>query len=288
MEALLLAVIVVALLALRQNIIIILIVAACFAHLAWGDADLTYLIDDVWTSVNRDVLLAIPMFILAGSIMTRGSIAERLIGIMRAMTNWLPGGLAVATILSCAVFAAISGSSPVTLLAVGTILYPALLEAGYDKKFALGALCSGGTLGIVIPPSIPLILYAIVTEKSISDLFIAGIIPGLLLTGVLAFYSFWANRHVPRMPFQLAELTGALRHGVFALLTPIILLGGIYSGFFSATEAAAVAVGYALLIELFVHRELKARDLFDIAVETSRLLGTLFPMSRSPSPSICC
>ena len=111
MEALLLAVIVVALLALRQNIIIILIVAACFAHLAWGDADLTYLIDDVWTSVNRDVLLAIPMFILAGSIMTRGSIAERLIGIMRAMTNWLPGGLAVATILSCAVFAASATAS---------------------------------------------------------------------------------------------------------------------------------------------------------------------------------
>tara|TARA_R110002167_G_scaffold59894_13_gene169673 strand:+ start:502 stop:1761 length:1260 start_codon:yes stop_codon:yes gene_type:complete len=278
MAALLLIAIVIVLLALRQNIIILLIAAAAFAHMAWGDGDLTYLIDDIWTSVNRDVLLAIPMFILAGNIMTRGSIAERLIAIMRALTNWLPGGLAVATILSCAVFAAISGSSPVTLLAVGTILYPALIEAGYDKKFALGALCSGGTLGIVIPPSIPLILYAIVTEKSISDLFIAGIIPGLLLTAVLALYSFWFNRHVPRMEFSLGEVAGAFRHGVFALMTPIILLGGIYSGFFSATEAAAVAVGYALLVEFFVHKEITLRDFFDIAVDTSRLLGTLFPI----------
>jgi len=278
MTGLLLLVIVLALLALRQSVILILIVAACYIHLFWGDGDLTYLIDDIWTAVNRDVLLAIPMFVLAGNIMTRGSIAQRLIAIMRALTNWLPGGLAVATILSCAVFAALSGSSPVTLLAVGTILYPALLEAGYDRKFALGALASGGTLGVVIPPSIPMILYAIVTEKSISDLFIAGIIPGLLLTGVLSIYALAVNRHIPRRAFSIVELIGAVRHGAFAMMTPVILLGGIYTGFFSATEAAAVAVGYALLVEIFIHREIKAKDFFSIAVDTSRLLGTLFPI----------
>ena len=278
MAALILAGIVLALLALRQNIILILIVAAAYAHLVWGDGDLTYLIDDIWTSVNRDVLLAIPMFVLAGNIMTRGSIAARLIGIMRALTQWLPGGLAVATILSCATFAALSGSSPVTLLAVGAILYPALLESGYDRKFALGALASGGTLGVVIPPSIPMILYAIVTETSISDLFIAGIIPGLLLTGVLSVYALAANRHIPSRPFSIADLTQSVRQGVFAMMAPVILLGGIYSGLFSATEAAAVAVGYALLVEIFIHRDLRARDFFDIAVDTSRLLGTLFPI----------
>lgn len=278
MAALILVAIVLALLALRQNIILILIVAAGYAHLVWGDGDLTYLIDDIWTSVNRDVLLAIPMFVLAGNIMTRGSIAARLIGIMRALTQWLPGGLAVATILSCATFAALSGSSPVTLLAVGSILYPALLESGYDRKFALGALASGGTLGVVIPPSIPMILYAIVTETSISDLFIAGIIPGLLLTGVLSIYALAANRHIASSPFSIPDLVHSVRHGVFAMLTPVILLGGIYSGLFSATEAAAVAVGYALLVEIFVHRDLKPRDFFDIAVDTSRLLGTLFPI----------
>jgi C4-dicarboxylate transporter DctM subunit len=278
MVAVALLIIVMLLLIFRQNVILILVVAASYIHLFWGDGDLTYLVDDIWTSVNRDVLLAIPMFVLAGNIMTRGSIAERLIAIMQALTQWLPGGLAVATILSCAVFAAISGSSPVTLLAVGTILYPALLEAGYDKKFALGALASGGTLGVVIPPSIPMILYGIVTEKSISDLFIAGVIPGLLLTAVLSAYSLFVNRNIERRPFDVGRLVLALRRGVFALMTPVILLGGIYSGFFSATEAAAVAVGYALLVEIFVHREVRPKDFFDIAVDTSRLLGTLFPI----------
>ncbi len=270
--------IVLALLALRERAVLILVVAAAYIHLVYGDGDLTYLVDDLWTAVNRDVLLAIPMFVLAGNIMTRGSIAERLIAIMRALTQWLPGGLAVATILSCAVFAAISGSSPVTLLAVGTILYPALLQQGYSKKFALGALASGGTLGVVIPPSIPMILYGIVTEKSISDLFIAGIIPGLLLSVVLAAYSLIANRRIASQRFEVAALVGSLRRGVFAMMAPVILLGGIYTGFFSATEAAAVAVGYALLVEAFVHREIRLVDFYDIAVDTARLLGTLFPI----------
>ena len=257
MSALILVAIVIALLALRQSVILILFVAAAYMHFFFGDGDVTYLIDDVWTAINRDVLLAIPMFVLAGNIMTRGSIAERLINIMRALTQWLPGGLAVATILSCAVFAALSGSSPVTLLAVGSILYPALIEQGYPKKFALGALASGGTLGVVIPPSIPMILYAIVTEKSVSDLFIAGIIPGILLTVVLGTYALVSNRKMQAIPFSMVQLLQALQRGVFAMMTPIILLGGIYSGYFSATEAAAVAVGYALFVEVFIHREVR-------------------------------
>lgn len=278
MSAAILLLLVLLLLAFRQSIVLILFVAAGYVHLVYGDGELTYLIDDVWTAINRDVLLAIPMFVLAGNIMTRGSIAARLIAIMQSLTCWLPGGLAVATILSCAVFAALSGSSPVTLLAVGSILYPALLREGYSKKFALGALTSGGTLGVVIPPSIPMILYGIVTEKSISDLFIAGIVPGLLLTGVLSAYALMRNRHIQARPFSMANAATALRSGVFAGLTPVILLGGIYSGYFSATEAAAVAVGYALIVELFIHRELSVIDLYDIAVDTARLLGTLFPI----------
>ena len=278
MEVLILIAIVLLLLSLRQSVILILFVAACYVHLVWGDGELTYLIEDLWTSVNREVLLAIPMFVLAGNIMTRGSIAERLIDIMRALTQWLPGGLAVCTILSCAVFAALSGSSPVTLLAVGSIMYPALISQGYPKRFSLGALASAGTLGIVIPPSIPLILYGIVTEKSIVDLFLAGIVPGLLLTVVLTAYSLFHNRKIHSEPFSVMQLGGALKRGVFAMLTPAILLGGIYSGFFSATEAAAVAVGYAVLVEVFLHRELKLRDFYGIAVETSRLLGTLLPI----------
>ncbi|MDX5412059.1 MAG: TRAP transporter large permease subunit, partial [Rhodobacterales bacterium] len=166
----------------RMNAVVLLLALVAYVHLVWGDGRLEYLVEDMWISLDNDLLLAIPMFLIAGNIMTRGSIAKRLIRVTMLATDPLPGGMGVATVLSCALFAAISGSSPVTLLAVGAILYPALREAGYSKRFSLGAITSGGTLGIVIPPSIPLIVYGLVTEKSVADLFIAGIGPGILLT----------------------------------------------------------------------------------------------------------
>ena len=263
---------------LRQNVIVILLGAAAYVHLVWGDGHLEYLAEDVWISLDNSLLLAIPMFLLAGNVMTRGSIARRLINLAISVTKPMPGGLAVATILSCAIFAAISGSSPVTLLAVGTILYPALLEHGYPKRFALGALTSGGTLGIIIPPSIPLILYGVVTETSIADLFIAGIVPGIMIAAALAGYSFWVNRHMPAQRFDAAEFGDALRKGGWSALLPVILLGGIYSGYFSPTEAAAVALVYALFVEIVIHRELKPIDFFHTAVDTAKLLGMLFPI----------
>jgi len=265
-------------LALRQKIIVILLGSAAYVHLVWGDGHLEYLVEDIWISLDNALLLAIPMFLLAGNIMTRGSIARRLIDLAISVTRPMPGGLAVATILSCAIFAAISGSSPVTLLAVGTILYPALLQNGYSKRFSLGALTSGGTLGIIIPPSIPLILYGIVTENSIADLFLAGVVPGLMIAGALAGYSFWVNRKMPAQKFNMAEFNTALRRGGWSALLPVILLGGIYSGYFSATEAAAVALVYALFVEMFIHRELRTIDFFHTAVDTAKLLGMLFPI----------
>ena len=213
-------------LALRQNFIVVLLGSAAYVHLVWGDGYLEYLAEDIWISLDNSLLLAIPMFLLAGNVMTRGSIAQRLIDLAVSVTKPLPGGLAVASILSCAIFAAICGSSPVTLLAVGTIMYPALLRNGYPKRFALGALTSGGTLGIIIPPSIPLILYGIVTETSIADLFLAGIIPGIMIAFVLSFYAFWANRSIPAGAFSVNEFTTALKRGTWSALLPVILLGG--------------------------------------------------------------
>jgi len=266
------------LLGFRQPIVLVLIGMTAYVHFVWGDGKLTYLIDDMWTALSHEALLAIPMFILAGSLMARGSIAERLIGIMRAGTTWMPGGLAVAAILSCAIFAAISGASAVTLLAVGAVMYPALLKDGYSQTFSLGALAAGGTLGILIPPSIPMIFYAIVVEKSIVDMFVAGLVPGVLLAGVMSVYVLIVNRHIAAQRFDPMAFLSALRQGFWALMLPIVLLGGIYSGYFSATEAAAVAVGYALFVEIVIHRELSLRDFGHVAKETATLLGTLFPI----------
>lgn len=269
---------IVLLLMLRVDLVLILMSSAMFVHLAWGGGALEYFLQDVWATMDRELILSVPLFVLVGGVMSRGSIAARLIAVMTALTRWIPGGLAVATILSCAVFSAISGSSIVTMLAVGSVLYPALTANGYSRSFAVGALCAGGTLGIIIPPSLPMILYGVVTESNISDLFLAGVGPGLLLTGVFSAYAVVVNWSIERQRFSLAELGQALFRGLPALMMPTILLGGIYSGYFSPTESAAVALLYALVVELLFFRELRPADYTQICVESAKLVGALFPL----------
>jgi C4-dicarboxylate transporter DctM subunit len=157
-------------------------------------------------------------------------------------------------------------------------MYPALLQAGYSKRYAIGALCTGGTLGVIIPPSIPMILYGVMTRTSIADLFLAGIAPGLLLTAVLVVYSIWLNRHNRGDDWSRSEIGAALREGIWALFMPVLILGGIYSGIFTPTESAAVAVVYALLIEVYLYRDLGFADIADVTAGTGRLLGSLFPV----------
>ncbi len=278
MNALLPAALVAVLLVLRQPLMVILLALAACVHLVWGRGHLEYIVEDLWIALDKELILSIPMFLLCGQVMTKGSTARRLIRIMQALTRRLPGGLAVACILSCALDASISGSSIVTMLAIGTVMVPSLLKAGYERRFTLGAVMSGGTLGIIIPPSIPMILYALVTETSVVDLFSAGIGPGLLLTLVFALYAMWVNRRMPTQPFDARELWTALREGAWAAMLPVILLGGIYSGFFTTTEAAAVALVYAMGIELFIHRELKSSDFYEVFLTAARFGGALFPV----------
>jgi len=266
------------LLALRVNLILILMFVAGYTHMVWGAGQLDYFIQDVWSAMDRELVVAVPLFILVGSVMSRGSIAKRLVDVMIALTRPIPGGLAVATILSCAIFSAISGSSIVTMLAVGSVLHPALVANGYSSRFAIGALMAGGTLGIIIPPSIPMIIYGIITETSISALFLAGIGPGLLLTLVFSSYAIVMNYHIPRQRFAFAEFGNAVYKGIPALMMPIILLGGIYSGYFSPTEAAAVALVYAIGIETLFFRELKFSQYFDMTIDAAKLVGALFPL----------
>src|SRR5690606_15170668 len=193
----------------------------------------------------------------------------------RAITSPIPGGLAIATILAMAIFSSISGSAIVTMMAVGTLMYPALIQSGYSVRFTLGLLCTGGTLGVIIPPSILMILYGLSTDVSVTNMFMAGWGPGLLMVLVLCVYSVICNRSAETSPFDIAEVWAALKHGITALLMPVILMGGIYSGIFTVTEAAAVSLLYALLIEVVLFRNLGAKDVFRLGLDTVKLLGTL-------------
>jgi len=278
MTALLLLLLVVVLLMLRQNLFVVLGCVTAYAYVFFAGEGLEGIILDAWSALNKDILLSIPLYVLAGNIMARGALAGRLIRIMRAAAGPVPGGLGAATILSCALFAAVTGSGTVTLVAIGSVMYPALLQAGYSKRYAMGALCAAGTLGVIIPPSIPMILYGVMTRTSIADLFLAGVAPGLLLTAVLVGYSIWVNRHARGEPWSGREIFLALRQGIWALFMPVLILGGIYTGIFTPTESAAVAVVYAVVVEVFVYRELRLPELADVTVSTGRLLGALFPV----------
>jgi C4-dicarboxylate transporter DctM subunit len=278
MKALLGAALLFLLMLLRQPLLLLLAAGTAFVHAVLARGEVEYMIQDIWSALDREILLSIPMFLLAGAVMTRGTIARRLVRIMVALTAPIPGGLGVATVLSCAVFAAISGSSIVTMLAVGTVMFPALLAAGYPRTFSIGLICAGGTLGIIIPPSIPMILFGIMTETSITRLFIAGVLPGLTLGSLLGLYAWWRNRGLGAGRWDGREILRALRDGLPALALPVLLLGGIYSGHFTPTEAAVAALVYALVVEGLVYREVGARDFYRMVGETVVTLGTLLPL----------
>ncbi|OGQ26555.1 MAG: hypothetical protein A2138_19475 [Deltaproteobacteria bacterium RBG_16_71_12] len=243
--------------------------------------DLTVVPRKLLELASKEVLLAIPFFVVAGELMTQGSLARRLIDVMQAFFGFLPGGLAVAGVAGCVFFAAISGSSPVTVVAIGSIMVPALVKQRYPDGFAIGLMTTAGSLGILIPPSIPMIVYAIMVSSTTPidprDLFIAGVVPGLLIGALLAGYaiSFGAKQKIPRAPFSWPAARLALRRGIWSLMLPVIILGGIYSGVFTATEAAAVSVVYAFVIELFVHKELDGKKLVAVATTSMTVMGAL-------------
>ncbi|MEW5851723.1 MAG: TRAP transporter large permease subunit [Myxococcota bacterium] len=230
---------------------------------------------------TKNVFLSIPFFVAAGTMMTRGGMALRLIRVARALVGWLPGGLAIAAVLACIVFAAISGSSPVTLVAVGTIMYPALVESKYPERASIGLLTTAGSLGCLVPPSIAMLIYAISVSGSAavdpSDLFLAGLVPALGITLMLSLYAYLVGRKLPNAsePFSFKALVESVQQGAFALALPIIVLGGIYTGQFTPTEAGAVALAYSTIVTTVVHRDLKVQDLGAIFAESATLIGSL-------------
>lgn len=230
---------------------------------------------------SKNVLLAIPFFVVSGAIMSAGDIANRLVAFAKALVGWLPGGLAVATVGGCIFFAAISGSSPVTVIAIGSMMYPALVKAGYEGRFSMGLVTTAGSLGILIPPSIPMLVFAIVAggrvPLDVGELFLAGIVPGALIGVILSVYSMWigARQGIARSRFAFSEVLAKFRDGFWAVMLPVIILGGIYSGVFTATEAAAVSVIYALVVELAIHRVIGPEHLPKVLSESAVMMGTL-------------
>lgn len=278
-------ILVLVLLGARLFVIVGVSTAASFLLFTQSDAGVIITLDRIATKMEslttKNVFLSIPFFIASGAIMTNGGIARRLTDMARALVGWMPGGLAVASVVACIVFAAISGSSPVTLVAVGAIMFPALVQSGYPERFSIGILTSAGSLGCMIPPAIAMLIYAISVQGSAAvdpaDLFFAGIVPALFIAGLLAAYAIWVGFRVEgaRQPFNGAELWRSVTAAGWSLTLPALVLGGIYGGAFTPTEAGAMAFGASVVIAVFIHRDVTLRQLPGILAEASVLMGSL-------------
>jgi len=233
----------------------------------------------IYSGLDSFPLMAIPFFVLAGNIFTTGGVAKRLIGLTNTFVGHIPGGLSIAGVIASALFAAISGSSPATVVAIGGILIPAMVEHGYNKEYAIGSMSTAGSLGILIPPSIPMIVYAVSVDVSVGKLFLAGIIPGILLAFLMAFVSFYIarkNKYPLAKKSTVSERLIALKESLWSLSLPLIIIGGIYSGIFTPTESAAVAVFVGLIVGIFIHKDLKINQLYKVLIDSAKTTSMLF------------
>jgi tripartite ATP-independent transporter DctM subunit len=239
------------------------------------DTELMTIALELMSIAQMPILTAIPLFTFAGYILSESNAPQRLVRLTNAMFGWMPGGLALVCLAACAFFTAFTGASGVTIIALGAILYPALKQDGYSDRFNLGLVTSSGSLGLLFAPSLPLILYGVVAEVSIDDLFRAGILPGIVMLVMLSGYSIWVNRknRKPVASFSLREVGAALREAIWELPLPFVVLGGIYSGFFAVSEAAAITALYVFIAEVLINREIRFRDLPRITRDSMVLVG---------------
>jgi len=232
----------------------------------------------LFTGIEKFEIMAIPFFVLAGNFLTHGGVARRMIDFATAMVGHLRGGLGISSVFACALFAAVSGSSPATVVAIGSIMIPAMMKAGYPKPFGAGAVASAGGLGVLIPPSIVMVMYAVSTNSSIGALFMAGVIPGLLCAFMLGFTTWWVARKgdFPREPQRsFADVWVAFRRAIWGLALIIVVMGGIYSGMFTPTEAAAMSAMYAFFIAIFVYKDLKLSDVPKVLLNSANMSAML-------------
>ncbi|MBM4190254.1 MAG: TRAP transporter large permease subunit [Betaproteobacteria bacterium] len=232
----------------------------------------------LFTGIEKFEIMAIPFFILAGNLLTHGGVAKRMIAFATSLVGHWPGGLGLGAVVACALFAAVSGSSPATVVAIGSILLPAMVKAGYPVRFGAGVVASSGALGILIPPSIVMVMYAVSTNSSIGALFMAGIIPGLILAAMLlgtTWYRAWKNNYPRERRATWDERWQAFRESIWGLMLIIVVMGGIYSGLFTPTEAAAMSAVYAFIIVVFVYKDFSLKDMPKVLLSSANMSAML-------------
>ncbi|HDL18395.1 MAG TPA: TRAP transporter large permease subunit [Bacteroidetes bacterium] len=264
------------LMALFGTPLFIIIGAIALISFHTQDIDSSAIIIEMYRLANAPALLAIPLFTFAGYLFSESGTPKRLVNVSKALFGWMPGGLAIVALISCAIFTAFTGASGVTIIALGGLLLPSLLDENYPEKFSLGLLTASGSLGLLFPPSLPIILYALVAQISIDKLFLAGILPGTLMVVLLMAYSYFTGKRakLPVTPFSWKNLANAVKETAWEIPLPFLIIGGIYGGFFTVTEAAAITAVYALVAEVFFYRELNLiRDVPRIMRESMLLVG---------------
>ncbi len=262
-------------LALLGTPLFIIISASALLNFYLVGIDSSILTIEMYRMANTPMLIAIPLFAFAGYILAESGAPNRLVKLSKALLGWLPGGLAVVALLACTLFTAFTGASGVTIIALGGLLFPALMSEKYPEKFSLGLLTTSGSLGLLLPPSLPIILYGVVAKTDIDQLFIAGIVPGMLLVLLLSLYSVYKglDAEVPSSRITLREVADAIRVAKWELPLPLVVVGGIYSGYIAISEAAAITAFYVIVVEVAFYREVRLRDLPRIMQKSMVLVG---------------
>jgi len=252
---------------------------AVLGFIFFTDLPILLLAQSIFRSMDNFALVVVLFFILCGNIMTTGTIVEKLIKMANAVVSWLPGGLGMAGVLACGLFGAISGSTVATVVALGGFMIPALIDNGYPQKYTLGVMTTSPNLGVIIPPSIGMILYSMISNVSLEGLFLTGFLPGVLIMFGVCLYTYFVFRkkkEIVRKPIpKPAELFAVFKECFWALMLPVIIFGGIFSGAFTANEAAVVACVYAFIVELFIHRSMKFSDVKKVTVSSAVTSATL-------------
>ena len=260
----------------------IVILAAAMLGFYVSDISLTVITIEVYRLVDTPLLLALPLFTLSGYLLAESNLSSRLVRVTKSFLGWMPGGLAIVAYVTCAFFTAFTGASGVTIVAVGALLLPALVEGGYRERFSLGLVTTSGSLGLLLAPSLPLILYGVIVQQmdlpepfTLQELFIAGVFPALLMITLLSAYSIWASPDaaLQRQPFDREDAWQAITDMRWELPLPLIVLGGIYSGFFAVSEAAAVTAFYVLIVEVLIYREVPLLKLPRIIRDAMVMVG---------------